>query len=95
MQKIVTSAIDKLPSVIAAETMAINLQLDAKNLDLTNNIEILKLREKEVASVIPSTVKKGAGFNISENWNLPVTLIVFLENVSKSKLYNSNTLFII
>ena len=45
------SAFEKLPSVVAAETLSLNLNMENKNIDTTNNIEIMKLKEKEVPTV--------------------------------------------
>jgi len=57
-----------------------SINLDAKyneNVENKTNLEILRMKEKEFTKTVNEKSDLG------ENWNLPISLIVFLENVTK------------
>ncbi|KAL4466811.1 hypothetical protein ABPG74_010408 [Tetrahymena malaccensis] len=76
-----------LPSVLEAEVSSINIlnlysnPMYANKEELNNrtNVEQLKLRENEINQ---QTSKKGNNMG-TDNWNLTINLIVFIENVTK------------
>lgn len=65
------------PNINDVEASTINLDKHYDHtLDNKSNIEIMKMKEKELEDKIP--LAQG------ENWNLPISIIVFLENITKS-----------
>jgi len=65
-------------TILNSEGYSINL--DAKyneNVENKTNLEILRMKEKEFTKTVNEKSDLG------ENWNLPISLIVFLENVTK------------
>ena len=67
-------------TMVGAEGYSINLENKYnESLENKTNIEILKLKDREF-NKNESTNEKN---DIGENWNLPISLILFLENVTK------------
>ena len=66
-------------TVMGSEGYSMNLETKYSDaIENKTNLEILKLKEKEFNKA-DGTDKQELG----ENWNLPISLIVFLENVTK------------
>ena len=62
-----------------SEGYSINLENKYnENAEIKSNLEILKLKEKEL-----NKTEVADRTDIGENWNLPISLILFLENVTK------------
>lgn len=66
-------------TVMGSEGYSINLETKYSDaIENKTNLEILKLKEKEFNKADGSDKQE-----LGENWNLPISLIVFLENVTK------------
>lgn len=59
---------------------------DLKALQNRSNLDLAKSKEKELNQnqAVITNKKQAQQFSIQDNWNLPVTIIVLLENISKS-----------
>ena len=84
--KIINEDDDKMkkPTITDAETSSVNMvnRYDKKENEKTN-VELLKMKDREITKIPIQTT--GESINVSENWNLPVSIIVFLENISRQK----------
>lgn len=67
-------------TIVGAEGYSINLENKYnESLENKTNLEILKLKDREFSRNENNNEKNDLG----ENWNLPISLILFLENVTK------------